>query len=316
MKKNPGTEPSQNPAHSRRDFFKVGVSALAATTLLSRSEWMQAYPLGLPLGLQLYSLREQLAQDYAGTLRQIAALGYREVEAAGFFQHTPAQVQQAMRAAGLHCVGAHYSMHDLQQQMDSILPFCKAVGVRYIVCSFPWFKSPARLKDTSFRTQVQSFTLEDWRWNAEQFNRLGAKVRATGMRFAYHNHTMEFAPQHGVVPYEELMRLTDPELVTMEMDCGWVIVGGGNPIAYLRRYPTRITLLHVKDFKKTNHPASVADPPPAAELGQGTVDYRPIFAVAKKAGHVRHMYVEQEAFDMPPMQALRIDAEYMRHLRA
>ncbi len=302
--------------HSRRDFFKTGASVLAATTLLGRSEWMQAYPLGLPLGLQLYSVREQLAQDYAGTLRQIAALGYREVEAAGFFNHTPAQVQQAMRAAGLRCVGAHYSMHDLQQQMDSILPFCKAVGVRYIVCSFPWFKNPARLKDTSFRTQVQSFTLEDWRWNAEQFNRLGAKVRATGMRFAYHNHTMEFAPQHGVVPYEELMRLTDPELVTMEMDCGWVIVGGGNPIAYLRRYPTRITLLHVKDFKKTNHPASVADPPPAAELGQGTVDYRPIFAAAKKAGHVRHMYVEQEAFDMPPMQALRIDAEYMRNLRA
>ncbi len=316
MSANRKTVHLQTNGYTRRDFFKTGVSALASATLLSRGNSLLADPLGLPLGLQLYSVREQLAQDYAGTLRQIAALGYREVEAAGFFQHSPEQVVQAMHAAGLHCVGAHYSMHDLQQQMDSILPYCKAVGVRYIVCSFPWFKNPARLKDTSFRTQVLSFTLEDWRWNAEQFNRLGAKVRAAGMRFAYHNHTMEFQPQQGVVPYDELMRLTDPKLVTMEMDCGWVIVGGGNPVEYLRRYPTRITLLHIKDFKKTDHAASVADPPPAAELGQGTVDYRPIFAAAKKAGHIRHMYVEQEAFDMPPMQALKIDAEYMRHLHA
>ena len=308
--------PQSGSMPTRREFLQTGAAALSAAALLGPGEWLRADPLGLPLGLQLYSVRQMLAQDYAGTLRQIAALGYREVEAAGFFQHTPAQVRQAMHAAGLRCVGGHYPLHDLLTQQDSILAYARAAGLRYVVCSFPWFKNPARIKDTSFRTQVQSFTLEDWRWSAEQFNRIGAKVRAAGMHFAYHNHTMEFAPQQGVVPYEELMRLTDSSLVTMEMDCGWVIVGGGNPVEYLRRYPTRITLLHVKDFKKTSHPATVADPPPAAELGQGTIDYRPIFAAAKKAGHIRHMYVEQEAFDMPPLQALRIDAEYMQQIPA
>lgn len=301
--------------YSRRDFLKTGAAALTCATALSAGNFLQAEPLGLPLGLQLYSVREQLPRDYAGTLKQIAALGYREVEAAGFFNHSPAQVLQAMHGAGLKCVSAHYSFHDLQQQFDAILAFGKAMGLSYIICSFPGIKNPARLKDTSFRTQVLSFTPEDWRWNAEQFNQMGAKVKAAGMQFGYHNHTMEFHEQAGIVPYEELMRLTDPATVTMEMDCGWVIVGGGNPIEYLRRYPTRISMLHVKDFKRTNHPASVVDPPPAAELGQGIIDYGPIFKAAAKAGHIRHYFVEQEAFDMPPMQALKIDAEYMRHLK-
>jgi sugar phosphate isomerase/epimerase len=304
---------------TRREFLKTGAATMAAAAWLGHGNGLLADPLGLPLGLQLYSVREQLAPDYAGTLRQIAALGYREVEAAGFFQHTPVQVRQIMHSAGLRCVGGHYPLHDLLAQQESILAFGKATGLQYIVCSFPWFKNPARLKDTSFQTQVKSFTLEDWRWSAEEFNRLGARVRAAGMRFAYHNHTMEFQPQQGVIPYEELMRLADPALVTMEMDCGWVIVGGGNPVEYLRRYPERITLLHIKDFKKPVHPmsvrVSVADPPPAAELGQGTIHYQPILAAAKKAGHIRHIFAEQEAFDMPPMQALKIDAEYMRHLR-
>ncbi|HUZ03946.1 MAG TPA: sugar phosphate isomerase/epimerase [Acidobacteriaceae bacterium] len=300
---------------SRRDFLKTGAAALTCTAALGAGNFLHAESLGLPLGLQLYSVREQLQQDYAGTLKQIAALGYREVEAAGFFHYSPAQVLQAMQGAGLHCVGALYSLNDLQQQFDSILAFGKALGLRYIICSFPGLKNPARLKDTSFRAQVLAFNLEDWRWNAEQFNQMGAKVKAAGMQFGYHNYTMGFQAQDGVVPYEELLRLTDPDTVTMEMDCGWVHFGGGVPIEYLRRYPTRISLLHVKDFKRTNRPVTIADPPPAAELGQGTMDNGPIFAAAAKTGQIRHCFAEQEGFDMPPMQSLKIDAEYLRHFK-
>ncbi len=300
---------------SRRDFLKTGAAALTCTAALAAGRVLNAESLGLPLGLQLYSVREQLQQDYAGTLKQIAALGYREVEAAGFFNHSPAQVLQVMQGAGLHCVGALYSLHDLQEQFDSILTFGKALGLRNIICSFPGFKNPARLKDTSFRAQVLAFNLEDWRWNAEQFNQIGAKLKAAGMQFGYHNYTMGFQAQDGVVPYEELLRLTDPDTVTMEMDCGWVHIGGGNPIEYLRRYPTRISLLHVKDFQRTNHPVTIADPPPAAELGQGTMDNGPIFAAAAKTGQIRHCFAEQEGFDMPPMQSLKIDAEYLRRFK-
>jgi sugar phosphate isomerase/epimerase len=267
-----------------------------------------------PLGLQLYSVRELLPTDYEGTLKEIGALGYREVEAAGYFNHSAAEVKQAMSTAKLNLVSAHYSSDDLHQQLDPILAFGKELGLSYIICSFPGFKDPSRLKNMSPRDRAHAFTLEDWRWNAEQFNAIGEKVSAAGLKFGYHNHTMEFHETEGVVPYVELLRLTDPSKVTMELDCGWVIFGGGNPVEYLQKYPTRISMLHVKDFKAIDASSSMTHRPTIAELGQGTIDYRPIFQEAAKAGNVKHCFVEQEGFDVPAMQSLKIDADYMHKL--
>ncbi|WP_158941757.1 sugar phosphate isomerase/epimerase [Granulicella sp. S190] len=298
---------------TRRNFLQSATAAAVYSSSLLRNGRLLASPFGLPIGLQLYSVREMLAKDYEGTLKQIAALGYREVEAAGFFDHSPQQVKSAMSAAGLNCVSAHYPYASLSKDFDKILEFNKGLGVQYIICAFPGIKDPSRLKDTSYLTQINSFTLEDYRWNADQFNHFGEKTKAAGMKFGYHNHTMEFAKQDGVVPLDEMIRLTDPELVTLELDCGWVIVGGANPVDYLHRYPTRISMLHVKDFKHTDKPASVSAPPPAAQLGQGTLDYRPVFEAAKKA-NIKHYFVEQEGFDIPPLEALKIDADYMKKL--
>ena len=302
--------------HSRRDFLKASSATFLYGPAFLRGNTLLAQSLGLPLGLQLYSVREMLPTDYEGTLKQIAALGYRQVEAAGFYNHSASQVRKSMQNAGLQCVSAHYSYNDLHAKFDEVLAFNKELGVGTIICSSPGFKNPARLKNLKHGDWANAFTLEDWRWNAEQFNKFGEKVHAAGMKFGYHNHTMEFQKQDGVVPYIELIRLTDPSMVTMEMDCGWVVVGGGNPIELLQRYPTRISMLHVKDFKVTGKPMSVTNPPPSAELGQGSIDYRPILQAAAKAGHIRHCFVEQEQFDMPPMQALKVDAEYMRKLNA
>lgn len=303
------------PGLTRRNFLQSSSAALFCASGLLGGVELHASPFNLPIGLQLYSVRELLPHDYAGTLKQIAALGYGEVEAAGYFNHSVTEVRQALNAAGLRCPSAHYSHDDLARNFDQILEFNKELGVSYILCSFPGIRNPSRLKDRSFRALVQSFTIDDWRWNAEEFNRMGAKVKAAGMQFGYHNHTMEFRPQNGIVPFDELLRLTDPSLVTIEMDCGWVMVGGGDAVEYLKRYPTRISMLHVKDFKKTDKPASVVDPPPAAELGTGTANYHPIFAAASKA-NIKHYFVEQEAFNMPPMQALKIDADYMKSFKA
>ena len=110
------------------------------------------------------------------------------------------------------------------------------------------------------------------------------------------------------------IRLTDPELVTFELDCGWVTVGGADPVAYLHKYPKRISMLHIKDFKATGKPATINNPPPAEELGRGTVDFKAIFAAARGA-RIRHAFVEQESFNMAPMESLRVDAEYMKSLR-
>ena len=301
---------------SRRDFFRTSSASLLCTSVLLQSAELFAKTLKVPLGLQLYSVRDQLPNDYAGTLKQIGSLGYKEVESAGYYKHTAAEVRQAMKAAGLKLVSAHYASDDLHQKLDEILAYHHELGVGYIICSYPGFKDPSRLKGLSAEERGHAFTLDDWRWNAEQFNMFGQKVKAAGMKFGYHNHTLEFRATNGVTPYDELMRLTDPATVTMEMDCGWVIVGGGDPVALLKKYPSRISMLHVKDFTLTPSSGATKAEPKVRELGQGSIDYAPIFAEAGKTGNVTHCFVEQESFDVPPMQSLKIDADYMRRLGA
>jgi len=299
---------------SRRTFLKSASASVALAAVGNGSPWLMANALGLPIGLQLYSIRDILPKDYEGTLKQLASLGYQEVEAAGFFNRSAIEVKQAMNHAGLHCVSAHYSLKDLLAQTDSTIQFGKDLGLHYIVCSSPWFKNASKIKDPTSRAARESMTLDDWKWNAEQFNRIAEKVNVAGMNFAYHNHTPEFRSENGVLFYDELLRLTDPAKVSMELDCGWAAVAGQNPAHLLSRYPDRIKMLHVKDFNLT--PATTpANAPPSTELGHGTIDYRPIFAAAKKAD-IKHAFVEQEEFDMPPMQALKIDADYMRTFMA
>jgi sugar phosphate isomerase/epimerase len=298
---------------SRRRFLQAVSAAVSFAAACTDAPWLMANPLGLPLGLQLYSVRDLLPKDYEGTLRELCALGYREVEAAGFFGRNASDVKHAMEQAGLHCVSAHYSYTDLAPHLDETIQFGKALGLEYIICASPGLPDGSPAKSSNARVTRAAMTVADWRWNAEQFNRIGERVNAAGIKFGYHNHTAEFRTVNGVVIYDELLRLTDPAKVTMEMDCGWVIVGGKNPVDYLRRYPTRFSMLHVKDFKLSGAPGSDTEPPPSAELGRGNIDYRPIFAVAKKA-NIKHTFIEQEQYDMPAMEALKIDAEYMKAL--
>ena len=296
---------------SRRTFLKSISLSGAGLALWNRVPPLMADPLGLPLGIQLYSVRDFLPKDYDGTLHQLSAIGYREVEAAGFFGRTASAVKQSMERAGLRCVSAHYSLKDLLPKVDETIQYGKDLGLEYIVCASPWFKDPSSVRDAGSREARERMTLEDWRWNADQFNRIGERVHAAGMRFAYHNHTPEFRSENGVMFYDELLRQTDPAKVAMELDCGWAAVAGQKPVDLLTRYATRITMLHVKDFKM-GHGAVPLPEPPSTELGHGVIDYRAIFAAAKRTNNIEHIFVEQEEFDMPAMEALKVDADYMR----
>jgi sugar phosphate isomerase/epimerase len=231
---------------TRRSF----ISSTSAAAALLYTGMGRAASLGLPVGLQLYSVRTLLPTDYAGTLKQLGALGYKEVEAAGFFNLPVEQVKAAMQAAGLRCVSAHYPLPLLRQHLDEILTFCKSLGVGYVVCSSPMHQQEGA---------KGPLTLADWRWSADQF-------------------------------------------------CGWVIVGGQDPVHYLKQYPARIVMLHIKDFKDNK--------PPSVELGTGSIDYAPIFAAAAATGHIRHAFVEQEEFQGPIMEALAVDAKYMKKFHA
>lgn len=295
---------------SRRNFVKAG----AACAAMLQAHELLANPLGLPLGLQLYSVRDLLPKDYEGTLRQLHDIGFRDVEAAGFYGHSAADVKQAMENAGLHCVSAHYSLAQLQPQPDEIIQFARGLGLSYIICSSPMLRDQSLARGKSWAQGIEAMSLDDWKWNAEQFNKIGERVHAAGMQFGYHNHFFEFHPHDGVIPYDELLRLTEPKLVTLEMDCGWVVVGGQRPEHYLTKYPDRYSMLHVKEFNLNGWKPGME--PVSTEMGRGSIDYGPIFAAAKQA-RIRHIFVEQEAFpDMPAMQALKADADWMRRFPA
>jgi sugar phosphate isomerase/epimerase len=278
---------------SRRTFLKAaGAAAAAACVSTGR---LSAAPLSLPIGLQLYSVRELLPKDFDGTLHQLSAAGYKEVEAAGYFNKTAAEFRHSMDQAGLRCVSSHHPLGILRPQLDALIEYGHTLGLDYMICSSSSRRDPAA---------KGPLALDDWRWVAGEFNRIGEKVKAAGMTFGYHNHIPEFGAEGGVVFYDELLKLTDPKLVVFEMDCGWVSAAGKDPVAYLSKTPERFPLLHVKDMAR--EPDGKFH---STVMGHGVVDYRPILRAATR---LKHYFIEQEEFDIDTMEALRQDAEFMR----
>lgn len=283
---------------SRRTFLKA-TGAIAAAACVDAHP-LTARTLRLPVGLELYSVRNILPKDFDGTLHQVRAAGYTVVEAAGYFDHTAPEVRKSMDAAGLRCVSAHYNLALLESQLDSIIEFAKTLGLEYVICS-----SSGGMHRDSAAQGVQ--TLDDWRWIAGEFNRIGAKVKAAGMTLGVHNHTPEFATIDGVLVYDELLKLADPNLVIFEMDCGWVWASGHNPVDYLSKTPERFPLLHIKDMV---HDVDGKIHMPV--LGKGNIDYAPILRAATRT---KYYFVEQEQFDIDPIEELKQDAEYMQNLK-
>lgn len=291
---------------TRRDF--VGSGAALAAMLMARRHAF-ANPLGLPLGIQLYSVRQQMAQDLDATLVAVAEAGYTEVEAAALPSKSAKEIRTALNKAGLRCVGAHHPFADIHSRFDELVSYDKELGVQFVICASPGSRpaGPGSAKRSGM-------TLDDWHYSAEEFDAMGEAANRMGVRFGYHNHSGEFTLTEGKVPLMELLRLTNPEKVTFEMDCGWVVVGGAKPAEILRDYPHRFAMLHVKDFNFPDTSASNAHDAKVTELGRGTIDYIPIFAQAARTQHIQHAFVEQEAFDMPWKESLKVDAAYMRKL--
>jgi len=251
----------------------------------------------MPIGLQLYSVRELLPKDFGGTLRKVREAGYTRVEAAGYYDKTAAEFRRAMDDAGLRCVSTHHPMSVLRPQLDKLIEYGQKLGLEYIICSWTDHRDPAA---------KGPMTLDDWRWAAGEYNRIGEKVKAAGMTFGYHNHTPEFRSENGVLFYDELLRLTDPKLMVFEMDCGWVFAAGRDPVEFLSKAQERFPLLHVKDMVKGANGEFHS-----TVMGRGVVNYAPIL---RAASGLKQYFIEQEEFDIDTMEALRLDAEYMRKL--
>jgi len=282
---------------SRRNFLKA--SGAVAAVACAGIENLPAAPLHMPIGLELYSVRSLAPKDLDGTLAKVRAAGYTVAEAAGFYDRSAVDLRKSLDNAGIRCISAHYNLALLRSGLDPLLEYANALGLEYMICS----SSGGIHRDPAVKGAP---TLDDWRYIAGEFNRIGEKTKAAGITFGVHNHIPEFQVYDGVTTYDELLRLTDPKLVVFEMDCGWVSAAGRDPIEYLKKTPERFPLMHLKDVAKG------ADGKfHSAALGEGKMDYAPIM---RAATGLKQYFIEQEEFDRDPMVELTVEAEYMRKL--
>jgi sugar phosphate isomerase/epimerase len=287
---------------SRRNF--IALAGGAAATAVLRPRAAQATPMGLPIGIQLYMVGRPFEKDPAGTLKELHAIGYREVET-GVLPHLTAKEQRALfDAAGMTCPSVHVELTG--KNVEAAFADAHTLGAHYALSSVMREFSPEFLKKAEAamrsggKTSAPSLPplgVKGFKETAAQMNEMGRKAKSAGLQYAYHNHNFEFEKMpDGEAGYDILLKETDPGLVKFEVDCGWMKVAGADPVHYFKTYPGRFRLLHIKDFKPTGKPTiDLTGPgrPLGTDLGTGFVEYGPIFAAGKAAG-IEHIYAEQE----------------------
>lgn len=245
------------------------------------------------IGIQLYSVRSDMEKDFKGTLARIAAIGYKEVEFAGYFGNSPAAVRDELNRLGLSAPAAHIGTPDaLKKDWEKTIQDGKVMGHQYLIVA--WI-------DPKERT-----TLDDYRRHADLMNSAGEIARKAGVKVGYHNHDFEFAPIEGKLPYDVLLERTDPSLVAMELDLFWITKGGQNPQTYFDRYPGRFVAVHVKDMDGSPQQKMV-------DVGRGKIDFARIFAQRDKAG-IRHFFVEHDEPESP-LGFAKASHDYLKQLK-
>ncbi len=289
---------------NRRTFLETAGLGAAATLLTSRLGWAAAEHKIDKVGVQLYTVRDQMKQDFDGTIAKVAQIGYKEVEFAGYFGHTPQQVRAACEKNGLAPVSTHVQYDELDDKFPSVIEDSKTIGLKYIVC--PFIQEELRKSP------------DIWKKVSEKFNKCGEQTKKAGIQFAYHNHWFEFLPVDGKLPYDELLKECDANLVKMEMDLCWITAAGGDPIKYFESNPGRFPLVHVKDLhsipKVTAGGAqNYGDTVDLTEVGSGLINWKKIFAHSEKAG-IKHYIVEHD-HPKEPFESITKSYEYLSKLR-
>lgn len=254
-----------------------------------------------PLGLQLWSVREQMAEDVPGTLAWVRQQGFSEVELAGTQGLTAEQFRQELDRAGLSATAMHVPYERLRDSMEVVFAEAEVLGANDI--GVAWIPHEG------------SYTPEMARQTAADFNRWGRAARERDLRFYYHNHGYEFEPAaDGTVPLDVLMQETDPESVFFEMDVFWTAHPGADPAAILRKYPNRWRLMHIKDMAQGTPVGDYSGGAPAeaqVAVGTGQIDYSAILAAAEEVG-VEKYYVEDETTD--PQANIPLTLQYLQQV--
>lgn len=285
-------------SYKRRDFLKV-TSALASGIALTgiTGEFTSCKPTSKlngkdnKFGLQLYSLRDDLPKDPQGVLKKVASFGYQQVE--GF--EGPQGIYWGMKntefksfldGLGMQMISSHCNWREnLERKADE----AAAIGMKYLLCPY---LGPQK-------------NLDLFKKAAEDFNKAGQICRQRGLRFAYHNHDYSFKQMEGQYPQDVMMQNTDKSLVDFELDMYWAVFAGQDPVEWVRKYPNRFVLGHVKEQKGKE----------TGTLGTGTINYPAILKETAKQG-MKYFIVEQEQYEgTSPLKAAKDDADYMKKLK-
>ncbi len=248
----------------------------------------------IPVALQLYTVRNALAEDYVGTLRKVKDIGYDLVQLTGHLPYDGPEMKRILEDIGLGAVGIHVDGRQLQENLDHWIEYARAVGTIDLV--WPYIAEDLR------------GTREDWLKMAATMDDIGARCREQGARFSYHNHSFEFERFDGVYALDLLYQNTSPENLYAEIDTYWVQHGGEDPVDYIRRYADRIAILHLKDMADDEARSF-------AEVGNGILDWDAIHAASVEAG-VEFYCVEQDQCAGDPMDSARMSREFLSQLMA
>lgn len=239
----------------------------------------------IPVAIQLYSLRDVAPKDVPGTLRQVADMGYEGVEFAGYYNLEAAELRKMLDACGLRCAGAHVGLKELDgEALEKTVAMNKTLGNDLLIV--PW-ADMSKLAET-----------------IAQLNSIYPKVKAHGMRLGYHNHKQEFDLIDGTTKFDSIFSQT-PEDLLVQLDIGWAVAAGQDVPAILRKYNKRIETVHVKEFSADN---------PQAAVGEGSVNWTQVFDVLEKETALKWYVVEQEQFEVGPMESAKTCIENIRKL--
>ncbi|MFQ3217907.1 MAG: sugar phosphate isomerase/epimerase [Paraglaciecola sp.] len=259
-------------SESRRRFVQLTAAALGIAALPGSL----AFAAGTAgnVGLQLYTLRDMMAVSVPATLKLVAAVGYKELEFAGYYGHKPSEIKALLNGEGLSTPSAHIALTEFDQGVNKVIDHALEVGHQYIVIPY--------------LTEEQRGTgIDIYKKLAQRCNVIGEACNKAGLKLAYHNHDFEFEMRDGQLPYDVLLNETDKNLLAMEMDLYWMVKAKQDPLAYFKQHPGRFKLWHVKDMDEAGN---------FADVGTGTINFKPIFAQSALSG-VEHRFVERDKTD-------------------
>ncbi len=270
-----GLNPSEsrsNAAFDRRRFMKLSGAVIGASLLPGSLAFASGK--SSVVGLQLYTLRDMMAVSVPATLKLVSAVGYKEVETAGYFEHSPKEFRKMLDGEGLSAPSAHVMLDLFDKSLNEVIDTAKEIGHRYVVIPY-------------LTVEQRGSGIDVYKRLAENCNIYGEACKKVGLKLAYHNHDFEFETRDGQLTYDVLLQDVDADLMAMEMDLYWMAKAKQDPLAYFKRHPGRFKLWHIKDMDKQGA---------FADVGTGVIDFATIFAHAQQAG-VEHKVVERDMTD-------------------